>query len=784
MKTFFRNQKSLARFLIPILLLAAGCVTEKRAEKAKTGNLVISNASLSVTWSPEEGALQVRADGAGILLEAPLGPGPCRKIDLTHPVFGRGKALEISRGPGRTDRLALYGDLPFLFLQPVLRNPTGRKRTLREATLLEKARVLPGVPAGRLRALGTAGLTRVDGHPGSYTFLALAEPKTRHGLVGAWLTCDKGDGVVFSGRDPGGAAWITPRIDYGRLILEPGAAEEGETFLLGWFADARLGLEKYADLVARNYRIRLRPQPDGYCTWYSKPYGKACDEKHIAELARFARRTLRPFGFRFIQIDDYWQEGKRRNGPAKVFCRHNPKGPYPHGMKQTAEGLRSLGFTPGIWWMPFAADRRDPFFAGKKDWLVRAPGGKPYVTAWGGVPLDVTFPPVRDYIAFVARTIAKDWGYEYFKMDGLWLGTATRQIYVNDAYRPGDDLGKPVVHDPAITPIQAYRMGLKLIRKAAGPKVFFLGCNVSQNMPTLGASFGLVDAMRIGPDNGPGWKALLRGPWHGSNRYFLHRRVWYNDPDPVYLRPSMPLEHCRLLASWVAISGQLTVFSDWLPDLPPERLEIARRLIPNHGGFARPADLFESEIPGIWVLQDSRSGVNRVVLGLFNWREKKKALFSYPMEKLGLDPKKTYVGFDFWGDRFLRPMTGTLSVELPPGSCKVLALREASSHPEAVSTSRHITQGIADILEEEWNPASSTLSGVSRLVAGDPYELRLVVPEGESSWRLLSVTTHRNPARVVRTAQEGTRIRVLLLAPRSGKTAWTVRFERASIQDQ
>lgn len=53
----------------------------------------------------------------------------------------------------------------------------------------------------------------------------------------------------------------------------------------------------------------------------------------------------------------------------------------------------------------------------------------------------------------------------------------------------------------------------------SGEEVFILGCNVSQNMRTLGASFGLVDAMRIGPDNGPSWEALKRGPWHGTNRY-------------------------------------------------------------------------------------------------------------------------------------------------------------------------------------------------------------------------------------------------------------------------
>ena len=37
--------------------------------------------------------------------------------------------------------------------------------------------------------------------------------------------------------------------------------------------------------IIPNSDIHLPPQPTGYCTWYSKPYGGAADEKHLAELA-------------------------------------------------------------------------------------------------------------------------------------------------------------------------------------------------------------------------------------------------------------------------------------------------------------------------------------------------------------------------------------------------------------------------------------------------------------------------------------------------------------------
>ena len=41
--------------------------------------------------------------------------------------------------------------------------------------------------------------------------------------------------------------------------------------------------------------------------------------------------NLGPYGFGFIQIDDGWQAGERRNGSAKNFTAINPKDRIPVG---------------------------------------------------------------------------------------------------------------------------------------------------------------------------------------------------------------------------------------------------------------------------------------------------------------------------------------------------------------------------------------------------------------------------------------------------------------------
>ena len=125
--------------------------------------------------------------------------------------------------------------------------------------------------------------------------------------------------------------------------LSAGETAKLETLAIGCFDDARIGQELFADAIARQYDIHLRPAPAGYCTWYSQPHGGAADEKSIITLAECAAKELKPFGFSFVQIDDQWQDGKERNGPARRFTRAKPDGPYPHGMKPVAERLRATG---------------------------------------------------------------------------------------------------------------------------------------------------------------------------------------------------------------------------------------------------------------------------------------------------------------------------------------------------------------------------------------------------------------------------------------------------------
>jgi len=765
-----------------MVLLVAACVypVSGKAAAAQSSDVMrIENDWLAIEFDWQSVSFSAIAKSAGLkfiergTLRAPIVTGTYREV--MHPTWGHGHAIEIAYRSGEMDRLVLFNELPFILFQSTFRGDGGARATLDRMHATNLTLGLQKEPA-LLRALGTAGLTKVtrDSNPGSYSFLAVGDPETRAGVVAGWLTHERGSGLLFSDIKDGKAV-IDAHLDYGRLSVKPGEMVESETLLIGYFDDARLGLEAYADAIAEHDRIKLPPQPAVYCTWY---HARASNERDLLKSAAFAREHLSPFGFSVIQIDDGWQAGVKGDGPRRDFTTHRSDGPYPGGMTQTAEKIKQLGLTPGIWFMPFAGTWDDPVFADKQD-LFATKDGKPFVVRWGGTCLDMTNPKTQQYVRSVARRIARDWGYKYFKLDGLWTGMATEICYINTGYKD-DHLGRATLHDPTKTHVEAYRNGLRVVREAAGDDVFFLGCNVAQNMRTLGASFGLVDAMRIGPDNGRKWSSMCRGPFSGSNLYFLHGRVWYNDPDPIYIRDDVPLEHARALTSWVAVTGQLNASSTDYGKLAPERLHLLQRSMPAHGLKPRPVDLFEQRVARVWLLTDDRRAPRRDVVGLFNWEEKEPTHISYAAERIGLPQAEAYVAFDYWADRFVKPFNKCLESDLPPASCRILAVRPVSPHPQVISTSRHITQGIVDLVEEKWDSATHTLSGVSRVVANDPYELRIVAMGPGSSGKAIGVAVSPQDSaagvKIELLRQDVWRVRVRIDAPESREVRWSVAF--------
>ena len=738
--------------------------------------LKISNDKLTVTYDKAGGTFSVadKASGREFLASGRLYEDAAGAVvePMQHETFGKGSRIVVALADGGEISLELCDESPFVMIRGTLVNKGKKDLNLKRLGPVSFMLDLGKSPED-LRTMGTAGLTAPDKNPGSYLFLTLDDPATRHGVVSGFVTNERGSGVLFSDVKNGGVRFKA-QIDYGHLRLSPGEFAKTETLAVGYFDDARLGEEAYADTIRRIHHIQLHPRTNGYCTWYSDKHSKAGDEKSIVELADFAARELKPFGFSFVQLDDEWQDGGTFNGPRRGFDRVKSDGPYPHGMAPVAEKFKNLGLTAGIWFMPFARNHKDPEYKDRQNWFVKRDNGQPYEVRWGGTSLDLTFPEVQDHLTKLVKTI-HGWGYNYFKMDGLWTGSATELMYVNDGY-VDDHMGNNLpFHNPKKTNVDMLRDGLRLVRQAAGPDVFFSGCNVSQNMRSFGACMGLVDSMRIGPDNGTKWDELIVGPVRGTRLYFLNGRTWWNDPDPSYVRADLPLNEGRFLTSWVALSDSFNLNSDWIPDLPVERLDVMKRTMPYHGATARPVDYFDNDMPRIWHVSDTRQAVRRDVLGFFNW-DGKDAVITTSAAKAGLDAAaSTWHGFDFWANEPVADFKGELALTVPGRSCRVIAVRADAGHPVLLSTSRHVSQGILEVTDETWNADTQTLSGVSQVVANDPYELRIAgIEDGGKSWKPVSAEADE----MTTDLHEGSGIvRVKMNPVSSGAVKWSVKFK-------
>ena len=757
--------------IVGILLLAGFCAMTTTVQGAAVS---IKNPFLEVSFDSEKNDLVIKSAKTGTIVVSKAAFSLDVKSAGIEGVkdarLGKGEEIIVQHVDGSSTSIRLFDSCPFAHVHTSVNNPGKEPLDIDSLEILD---MKLGLDGKKLMSYGTAGLKPVSNAAGSYAFHALADPETRNGVVTAWLTHDVGVGVFFPRADGDGAA-LKAQLDFGLLRVRPGKTRDTDTLLIGYFDDARLGLEGYADAVATHYMIKLKPKPGVYCTWY---HSGASNEGQIGENTQFAAKSLKPFGLDVMQIDDKWQailpngfkhEGKiPTTGPIKVFV--DAKSNYSKGMAHTAKNITSHGMVAGIWFMPFAGNLNNPYF--DKEIFAKNADGTPFHDRrWSGTCIDMTNPKAHKFVYDRIKRIY-DWGYRYFKIDGMHTGIPSYNIYVHTGYK-NQNMGKAKLHDPHTTHVQAYRRGLETLREAA-PGTFVLGCNVSQNMISMGPAFGLIDAMRIGPDNGGAgggnWGAVTKGAWHGSNLYFLNGRIWYNDPDPVYVRPSNPVERARWMCSWLAMSGGMHTSSEQYSKLPEDRLDILQRCLPGHTLPARPADLFETDKPQIWLVQNERLSV----VGLFNWHEKNAADISYDMRKLGLDGKTTYTAFDFWANKFVGPVQGAMKQTVPGGTCRILALKPQADHPQLLSTSRHITQGLIDVLEEKWDAGKKTLSGRSQVVGDDSYEMRIALPAG-SSWKAKGVSAEGAEIKIGAADTNG--VRVTIDTPKSADIAWSVTF--------
>jgi hypothetical protein len=506
------------------------------------------------------------------------------------------------------------------------------------------------------------------------------------------------------------------------ITLRPGKSIGSNRFMLNVAPSAYAALEQYADAVGTAQKARTRSIVNGWCSWF---YTLAeVSEHEVLRNTELAARHLRPFGVEYIQIDEGYQ---RSHGDWEGNER------FPHGMKWLAQRIKEHGFKPGLWISPYVISEHSDVFREHRDWLVqRRDGSLQRIGNWehenspGALGetvkrycLDITHPEAADWLHGLFETLTRQWGFERIKLDFMaW------SVLAAERYR-----------DPTVSSAEVYRKGLEIMRAGAGADCHILDCGPGNT------TVGLIDSMRVEADINYGygdaaWKQYFEDPAcsaaAAAKRYYFHRRTWVNDVDHACL-DLLTMPQAEAAATLIALSGGNMISGDRLVDLDPMKLEVLKKIAPSYGEAAVPVDLFDADVPATFVLHVERPFAAWSVVALFNSELGVAVERRFPLRRLGLDPSKTYLAFDFWKQRFVGEVTHELGAKVEPGSVTLLALHAATGAPQLLSTSRHVTQGAIEIEDVRWHETERSLHGVSAGPPGSAHDVFVYIP-GHHPW--------------------------------------------------
>lgn len=510
-------------------------------------------------------------------------------------------------------------------------------------------------------------------------------------------------------------------------------------------------------------RRRCPSPPTGWMAWNT--YFDQATEADVLNEAQIGARLLKPFGLQIWSVES-WQENSP-DLPVSNFhnltLRPDP-GKFPHGMKWMQEQIRALGFRPGIWTVPWGTGD-ESYYQAHRAWFLHKPDGTPYHNWCGRFLLDPSQPEVRKQMEESYRLMANEWGYEFFKVDGM---SFSARSFARPDFQAAFQIkgGDP------------YSRCLEAIRRGIGPDSLFLACAGNYT----NAEVAWADATRTGGDvvlnhQPPTWDRGYRNQALMTLRkLFTHNIVWYNDPDTLLVGEFAPLNVARIATTVVALPGQVTFFGDKLGALPAARVRLLQQCLPVCA--VRPLDLAPIDnFKAIWDLKISRSFATWDVVSLFNWENNPREL-KVAFAELGLNAEKEYLVYEFWSQKFLGVRRGDFAASLEPRSNVLLAIHEQLNRPQLLSTDRHVTQGGVELRDESWDATRGELQCRFNLVANDPLTAFIYLPP---AYRLASAFAHDASVRTIADST-GPIIAVVLKRESSGENELVLHFEPLAVR--
>jgi alpha-galactosidase len=421
------------------------------------------------------------------------------------------------------------------------------------------------------------------------------------------------------------------------LPLNPGEEMSSERVMFAVGTDYMGQLRAYGSAIRRLHHARVSSViPIGWWSWTA--YYAAINEGETLANADWLSQHLNSLGYNFFQIDEGYQYARGEFVTANATQ-------FPDGMRFVAHHILRDGLTVGLWTAPFEVSSRAWVYEHHKDWLVHNAKGEPIPLedVWRqGVDtlyaLDATHPGAQEYLRQTYKTLVREWGVRFIKMD--FMDTTAIEGYY---YRPNT------------TALEAQRIGLQVIRDTVGDEVLL----DKDGSPMLNP-VGIVDTGRVSADTGHSFLRSKTAAPGIAARFYMNGNFFITDPDAFNITDTYMVEHSRersthsLAAAQTsialsAIAGGMYEIGDDLLVLGGEKDRLA--LVENRdllnmaraGRASTPVDLmtYESEDgqPSIFLLRQSP---RQSILTVFNWTDGPRS-HSLSLTDLGVPVSSTMV---------------------------------------------------------------------------------------------------------------------------------------------
>jgi alpha-galactosidase len=464
------------------------------------------------------------------------------------------------------------------------------------------------------------------------------------------------------------------------LPLSPGAEIHSERLMLEAGPDYHNQLLAYGEAIRQLHHARVSVDtPIGWWSWTAF-YGGINEGVTLAN-ADWQAEHLKALGYKYFQIDEGYQYARGEYATANATQ-------FPDGMRFVGRRITADGLTFGIWTGPFEVTSRAWVYEHHKDWLVHNAKGEPIRNrqVWNQktdvlYTLDTTNPGAQEYLRQTYKTLVREWGVRFIKLD--FMDTTAIEGY---RYRPNT------------TALEAQRIGLQIIRDTVGEGVVL----DKDGSPMLNA-VGLVDTGRISTDTAHAFEATKEAAPGIAARFYMHRNFFVNDPDAFNttsqsfpdmrreLPASLELSAAQASIALSAVSGGMYEIGDDMIVLGSRKDRLA--LIENAdllnmakiGRASTPVDLMtyeaEDEQPSIFFLQESP---RQSILTVFNWTKSPRS-HTLKLADLGLRGEHTYATSNVLNQSAPTIISdGIVRIEnQAPESVSVIRLIDSSAAPAA-----------------------------------------------------------------------------------------------------